>query len=377
MTDKPVFNSSTPNAKRQIRKGDFLARNTRQSFVDRLAPARAVREAIRINDLLFNSGLASRNQRLIGARPGMRFADSLQGDATMTLLENLGASDKGMAGSPGRRAWWLGGLAIFLSLVNGVVVLPARQEPSKQDERNSQPFPVRESAAGRASMNEWNDSFLSGGKMIAVERFEPKTTGQHPAVILVHGSNGLTKYGERYREQARRLAGESYVAFLVHFYDRTGHKEALEGDIIKANFLTWLATLDDAVSYAADQKNVDPKRIALLGHSLGAYLSLSLAATNSGSKIAALVEYYGGLPYQMKPIAGRFARIPPILILHGERDRIVPVQEARDLAEFCRTMNIPYEMHLYPNQGHVFYGQDETDSMERTLRFLGKYLREP
>jgi len=295
----------------------------------------------------------------------------------MTLLENLGASDKGRVGSPGRTGWWLGGLAVFLSLEIGVVVLAAKQEPSKQEERNSQPFPVRKSGAGRASMNEWKDSFLSGGKTIAVERFEPKTTGRHPAMILVHGSNGLTQYGERYRDQARRLAGEGYVTFLVHFYDRTGHKEALEGDTIKANFLTWLATLDDAVSYAADQKNVDPKRIALLGHSLGAYLSLSLAATKSASKIAALVDYYGGLPHLMKPIAGRFARIPPILILHGERDRIVPVQEARDLADFCRTMNILYEMHLYPNQGHVFYGQDETDSMERTLRFLGKYLREP
>jgi dienelactone hydrolase len=295
----------------------------------------------------------------------------------MNWLDTTAALKNHFRGLLGRTVWRLGGLSALLFLAIGVVVLPAKQQVNQVEERKSNTFPIANSASQPESASRWTGSFQSGSKTIAVERFEPKTAGRHPAVILVHGSNGLTRYGERYREQARRLAGEDYVTFLVHFYDRTGHKEALEGDTIRANFLTWLATLDDAVSYAADQGNVDPRRIALLGHSLGAYLSLSLAATKSGSKIAALVDYYGGLPYLMMPIAGRFARIPPILILHGERDRIVPVQEARDLAGFCRTMNIPYEMHLYPNQGHVFYGQDETDSMERTLHFLGKYLREP
>ncbi|MFL5243907.1 MAG: dienelactone hydrolase family protein [Gemmataceae bacterium] len=283
------------------------------------------------------------------------------------------ASDEFPTRWPGRLGLRLGGLALFLSLVTGAVMLSAKQEASKNDEMNS---PGRDPAAGRDSMKEWTDSFVSAGKTIAVERFEPNTAGLHPAVILVHGSNGLTRYGQRYREQARRLAQEGYATFLVHFYDRTGHKEALNADTIKSNFLTWMATLADALNYAAHQENVDPKRITLLGHSLGSYLSLSLAATQGGAKIAALVDYYGGLPQLIKPMAGLFARLPPVLILHGERDRIVPVQEARDLAEFCRTRDIPYEMHLYPNQGHVFYGEDEEDSMRRTLNFLGKHLRE-
>src|SRR5581483_11004061 len=48
--------------------------------------------------------------------------------------------------------------------------------------------------------------------------------------------------------------------------------------------------------------------------SLGAYLSLSTGATDPG-KIAAIVDYYGGLPPRLHSMA---SNLPPTLILPGD-----------------------------------------------------------
>src|SRR5262245_17780941 len=69
------------------------------------------------------------------------------------------------------------------------------------------------------------DSFPSGDKKIQIERFEAKKSGKVPAVIIVHGSNGL-KDGpdDPYRAYARQLADAGFATFIVHYWDRTGTK---------------------------------------------------------------------------------------------------------------------------------------------------------
>jgi len=126
------------------------------------------------------------------------------------------------------------------------------------------------------------------------------------------------------------------------------------------------------VSHVAGQAVVDPERIALLGFSLGAYLSLSAAAIDS--RIKAVVEYFGGLPKEMKLFMRRFC---PVLILHGEADPTVPVAEAYHLQQVLEKRSLPYEMKIYPGVGHGFSGEIWHDSGERALAFLKKYLPTP
>jgi dipeptidyl aminopeptidase/acylaminoacyl peptidase len=66
--------------------------------------------------------------------------------------------------------------------------------------------------------------------------------------------------------------------------------------------------------------------------------------------------------------------MPPVLILHGERDRLVSVDKARKLERALKAKNLAYEIKLYATQGHGFTGHEAQDAFERTFKFLDKHL---
>ena len=70
-------------------------------------------------------------------------------------------------------------------------------------------------------------------------------------------------------------------------------------------------------------------------------------------------------------------RLCPVLILHGEADTTVPVQEAYDLKELLERREQPYEIQIYPGAGHGFAGEVWRDAGLRTLNFLRRYLEAP
>jgi dipeptidyl aminopeptidase/acylaminoacyl peptidase len=65
-----------------------------------------------------------------------------------------------------------------------------------------------------------------------------------------------------------------------------------------------------------------------------------------------------------------------VLILHGEADKTVPVEEAYHLQNLLEKKGIEYEMQIYPGAGHGFSGEISRAAGLRTLNFLEKYLRD-
>ena len=213
-------------------------------------------------------------------------------------------------------------------------------------------------------------TFKSGGKPIRLDGFLPETSaGPLPAVIALYGSGGNVSGMEHY---AGTLAAQGFAVYLLHYFDRTATTYADKSTILR-NFPLWMKTLWDAISFIAAEPQVDAKRIALLGFSLGAYLSLANSAIDHRVKV--VVEFFGGMPKEMNFF---MRRLCPVLILHGESDAIVPVAEAYQLQTLLEKKKIPYEIKIYPGIGHGF--QDEVtwrDAGLRSLQFLQKYLSEP
>ena len=169
-------------------------------------------------------------------------------------------------------------------------------------------------------------------------------------------------------EPATLLAAQGFAVYVLHYFDRTETTEASRETIFR-HFPMWMKTLWDSVSFVARQPHVDPDRIGLLGFSLGAYLSLSNAAIDS--RVRAVVDFFGGLPKEMKFF---MRRLCPVLILHGEADTTVPVAEAYHLQQVLEKKGVPYEMQIYPGAGHGFRDEVWRDAGLRTLSFLQKHL---
>jgi carboxymethylenebutenolidase len=215
-------------------------------------------------------------------------------------------------------------------------------------------------------VNQSQITFESGGKPIRLDCFTPNGNGQrYPTVISLYGSGGgfagMT-------EPASLLASQGFAVYILHYFDRTGTSFA-DKETIFRHFPIWVKTLWDAISHIEKEPQVDPERIGLLGFSLGAYLSLSDAAVDK--RVRAVVEFFGGLPKEMRFFMRRFC---PVLILHGDADTTVPVEEAYHLQKVLEKKNMPYEMQIYPGAGHGFTGDVWRDAGMRSLAFLKKYL---
>jgi carboxymethylenebutenolidase len=219
-------------------------------------------------------------------------------------------------------------------------------------------------------------AFTVAGRPVRMEQFAPQAEGKQPAVILLHGSGGLPERDHRvYRHVARALARAGYVALLVHYFDSTGTEQIEPAQIDKKLFLTWKDTVQGALRHAATLPGVDPKRIGMVGFSLGACLSLA-AAGEAQTHVAAVVELFGCLPEEFGDSA---RRMPPTLIVHGSADSVVPVDKARRLEKLLQEHRRTYEIKIYEGQDHVFGGRmlsaEVLDAQKRTLDFLARHLK--
>ncbi|MEY2413021.1 MAG: carboxymethylenebutenolidase [Acidobacteriaceae bacterium] len=215
-------------------------------------------------------------------------------------------------------------------------------------------------------MNQTRASFESGRKTVALDCLVPANDGQTlPAVIGLHGSGGGHV---SMLEPARMLAEQGFAVYVLHYFDRAGSPGADFQSIFR-NFPLWMKTVWDAVTFVSREPEVDPQRIGLMGFSLGGYLSVSSSGIDS--RIKAVVEFFGGLPRELKYFMRRAC---PTLILHGEADTTVPVAEAYHLQKVLQAKRVPYEMKIYPGAGHGFSGKIWQDAGLRSVNFLKKYL---
>ncbi|WP_119067128.1 alpha/beta hydrolase [Aggregatilinea lenta] len=213
------------------------------------------------------------------------------------------------------------------------------------------------------------------GYPLRLDVYEPEQAdGPRPAVVVVHG--GAWFQGDKstyaFGWHDRWLAAQGYVVFDVQ-YRLSGRWPAPLNDVKCA--IRWVRA--NAARYG-----VDPGRIALVGRSAGAHLALMAAYTagdpayaagcfsgegapedevqavvasyapsdlrlwsaEPGGAIAALL---GGLPDEIpdlyasaSPVSHVRSGLPPTLLIHGQRDRLVPPAHSELLANHLRAAGV-------------------------------------
>jgi acetyl esterase/lipase len=251
------------------------------------------------------------------------------------------------------------------------------------------------------------------GESLLLDIYQPVAgEAPRPTVIVIHGGAG--SYGDRsdLSEHAQALARAGYVAFNIEYRLLDGGKNP------------WPAQLADVqlavrwVRANAAQYNVDPNRIAALGHSFGGQLaallgmrdtpdSSDLPLTAYSSRVACVVDIAGsvdptqpledigaGLDVQLmggtasevparyrdaSPLAQVSAETVPFLIFHGGDDEVVPVEESRRLVDALHKAGVTVVYIEYPHATHFYWlnffnpGGWESVGPE-TLAFLGRCL---
>jgi carboxymethylenebutenolidase len=195
--------------------------------------------------------------------------------------------------------------------------------------------------------------------------FVPRAAGRFPVVVALHGSGGLYS---GYQQFPQMLADRGFAVFLPHFFEATGTAWA-SPNMIREQFPAWMVAVSDALDFAQDQAQSDAQRVGIVGFSLGAYLGLSIGSQQS--RVKAVVDFFGGLPDHF---AEQVRHLPPVLILHGDRDTVVPVAEAHKIEALYQQRQAPYEIKIFKNAAHGFSGLEMLDAGQRTYFFLKKHL---
>ena len=203
----------------------------------------------------------------------------------------------------------------------------------------------------------------------------PSTPGPHPGVIILHGSAG---WRPAYAEYAKAVADSGVAALAIDYYAETGRDTVLAQT---QRFIpVWQATVRRAAQWLVDQPPLRGAHIGLIGFSRGAFLAVSVAS--SMPTVKAVVDFFGGATPSIAPVEEQVRNFPPLLILHGEADTLVPIEFAHRLREAVLKSGGEVEMHLYLGVHHSFTGtfsptyskEAAADSFKRTVEFLKRRL---
>jgi len=108
--------------------------------------------------------------------------------------------------------------------------------------------------------------------------------------------------------------------------------------------------------------------LALMGFSQGTMMALHVALRRA--KPCAAVLGYSGMLAGPETLAVEITARPPVLLVHGERDEVVPAGAMPLAAAALTAAGVPVQSHLRPGLGH---GIDE-DGIALGLDFLVRYL---
>jgi carboxymethylenebutenolidase len=169
----------------------------------------------------------------------------------------------------------------------------------------------------------------------------PQDAGE--CVVLVHDWFGVSPF---YADAADRLAQKGYCVVAVDLYNgraATSHDEA--GALLATlNADVAAAKIDAAVRFLGDR----PRKIAIMGFSMGARHALTAALRNKS--VRATVLWYGDTSKDTDQLANLSG---PVLVVAGSKDGSAVDDSARFI-KAADAAGTAAEVYVYPGAVHAF-----------------------
>ncbi len=180
----------------------------------------------------------------------------------------------------------------------------------------------------------------------------PSSQTPHAGIIVAPEWWGRNEYTE---QRARELAKHGYAALAIDMYGdknvTTDAKQAYEW------MMQTFADADTIVNRAqagldtlAAQPEVNPTQLAAIGFCYGGKVVLDLA--RSGAPLKAVVTFHATLAPKAPAVEGQIQG--EILVLHGELDSMVTLDDVASFREEMHAAKVDHEVIIFEDAKHGF-----------------------
>ena len=241
------------------------------------------------------------------------------------------------------------------------------------------------------------------GMALTFDVFQPSTEAKGAGVLYMvsGGWNSRWLPPHRLRPRFQGLLDRGFTVFAVRHGSSPKFKvpEAVE-DVRRAVRF---------IRSHSREFGIDPERLGVLGGSAGGHLSLVLGTVSDGpdatadsgsegrtsSRVAAVVAYFP--PVDLRSVVGPNARFPaldfdpalaeaispiahvssddaPTLLIHGDKDRLVPLSNSERIKAAFDSEGVTAKMVVIEGAGHGFRGEDAARAQAAMENWFVKYL---
>ncbi len=257
-----------------------------------------------------------------------------------------------------------------------------------------------------------NVAYGPGGWRHKMDVVLPKSgpATKRPALVQIHGGGWIL--GNKQQQGLallNHMAAQGWVGFNINYH--LAPRTKFPGQLVDAKMaVAWIRE-------HADEFGVDPDFIAVTGGSAGGYLSAMMALTandpefqpgfeSSDTTVQAAVPFYGvydlldrdramapGFHHflqkmvvgskavddgerwtRLSPIDRVHADAPPMMILHGTVDTLVPVEQARPFAQAMKTASDHAVLYVEPAGANHAFDIFPSPRSVRTVEYVERFL---
>ncbi|HEY3787273.1 MAG TPA: alpha/beta hydrolase [Urbifossiella sp.] len=260
----------------------------------------------------------------------------------------------------------------------------------------------------------------AGGDKLMLDLAAPTEGGPYPAVIMLHGGawsmgsradlsrRGKDDDGKPGPSVIEQVAARGYVAVSPSYRLAPKHK-----------FPAQIEDARTAVRFLranAKKYNLNPEKIAASGFSAGGHLALLLGAADKSSfenreypdessRVQCVVSFFGPTDLSlyaasegiedayMVPLLGKACKtdpsvykraspidyatknFPPVLMIHGTADVVVPIIHSERLLKKLQEAGVSAELIVVKGEGHGWTGPIAAKTMRDAIKFLDEQLK--